>query len=85
MPLLVAMTRGNEAERALIRHAIEHGEVTRLQDVVGAVRRTGALDAAREVAHSEADAARRCLQALPASPYREALLELSIRSVDRSF
>lgn len=84
LPLLVAMARGNDAERALIRHAIEHGEVTQLQAVVAAVRRTGALDAAREVAHSEADAARRCLQALPASPYREALLDLCIRAVERS-
>jgi len=84
LPLLVAMTRGNDAERALIRHAIEHGEVTRLQDVVAAVRRTGALDAAREVAQNEADAARRCLQGLPTSPYREALLDLCVRAVERS-
>jgi octaprenyl-diphosphate synthase len=84
LPLLVAMARGNDAERSLIRHAIEHGEVTRLQEVVTAVRRTGALNAAREVAHSEAEAARGCLQSLPPSPYREALLDLCVRAVERS-
>lgn len=84
LPLLVALARGDAAERALIRHAIEHGEVTKLHEVVAAVRRTGALDAARKVALSEADAASRCLWALPNSPYREALLDLCVRAVERS-
>jgi octaprenyl-diphosphate synthase len=84
LPLLVAMTRGNDAERSLIRHAIEHGEVSRLQEVVAAVRRTGALAAAREVAQSEADAARGCLRGLPSSPHRDALLDLCVRAVERS-
>jgi len=84
LPLLVAMARGNETERALIRHAIEHGEVNRLRDVVLAVRRTGALEAARDVARAEADVARACLVDLPASAYREALLELCVRAAERS-
>ena len=84
LPLLVAMARGNADERGLIRHAIEQGEVTRLNDVVAAVRRTGALDAARDLARSEATAARTCLEAVPASKYREALLDLCVRAVDRS-
>lgn len=84
MPLLIAMERGSAQERQLIRHAIEHGEVERLKDILAIVRRTGALDATREAARAEADTARQCLQALPASLYREALLEFCVRSVDRS-
>ena len=84
LPLLVAMSRGTAAEAALIRHAIEHGEVSRLPEVVASVRRTGALDAARDVARSEAQSARACLAVLPSSPYREVLLELCARAVDRS-
>jgi octaprenyl-diphosphate synthase len=84
LPLLVAMARGDAAERGLIRHAIEHGEVTRLSEVVAAVRRTGALEAARDVARTEAAAARECARALPGSAYRDVLLELCARSVDRS-
>jgi octaprenyl-diphosphate synthase len=84
LPLLVAMARGDAAERSLIRHAIEHGEVSRLQDVVAAVRRTGALDAARAVARSEADAARLSLRSLLPSPYKDALIEFCVRAVDRS-
>jgi octaprenyl-diphosphate synthase len=84
LPLLIAMERGTPEERALIRHAIEHGEVDRLKDIVDIVRRTGALEATRSAARREADVAKSCLQALPASKAREALLELCARSVERS-
>jgi octaprenyl-diphosphate synthase len=84
LPLLVAMARGNETERGLIRHAIEQGEVARLADIVDIVRRTGALDATREAARAEADIAHQSLAALPPSASRDALLELSLRSVERS-
>jgi octaprenyl-diphosphate synthase len=84
LPLLIAMERGSPDERALIRHAIEHGEVARLNDIVEIVRRTGAISATRESARAEADAAGRQLAHLPESPFRQALLEFCVRSVDRS-
>jgi len=84
LPLLVAMERGTTQQRALIRHAIEHGEVQRLAEIVTIVRDTGALELTRDAARSEADKARQCLHRLPPSTYREALLELCVRSVDRS-
>jgi octaprenyl-diphosphate synthase len=85
LPLLVAMERGTEDERQLIRHAIEHGEVERLQDVIAIVRRTGAIEATRDVARQEAQAARAALALLPASEATKALLEFCARSVERSF
>ena len=84
LPLLLAMERGTAAERELIRHAIEHGEIARLPEIVEIVRHTGAIDATRDAARAEADKARHSLGVLPASAYREALLELAARSVDRS-
>jgi octaprenyl-diphosphate synthase len=84
LPLLLAMTRSNAAERDLIRHAIEQGEVARLPEIVEIVRNTGALRVTREAARAEADVARKCLTMLPASAAREALLELCVRSVERS-
>ncbi len=84
LPLLLAMERGSAAERDLIRHAIEHGEVARLAEIVKIVRDTGAIGATREAARIEADKARACLRVLPASTYREALLEFCVRSVERS-
>jgi octaprenyl-diphosphate synthase len=67
-----------------VRGAIEHGEVARLADVVQIVRETGALAATREAARAEADKAGRTLELLPPTIHRAALLDLSIRSVERS-
>jgi octaprenyl-diphosphate synthase len=85
LPLLIAMERGSADERALVRHAIEHGEIARLAEIVAIVRATGAIDATRDAARAEADKARVSLAVLPATRYRDALLDLSVRSVDRSF
>ncbi len=84
LPLLLAMSRGSADESDLIRHAIEKGEVERLADIVAIVRRTGAIDATRDMARSEGETARKALQMLPESPYKDALLEFCVRSVDRS-
>ncbi len=84
LPLLIAMERGTAAERELIRHAIEQGEVQGLPQIIDVVRRSGALEATRDVARLEAEQARGCLRVLPPSPAREALLELCVRSVHRS-
>lgn len=84
LPLLIAMERGNDADRALIRHAVQHGEVQKLAEILAVVRRTGALDATRAAAEQEADKARERLSLLPPSNAREALLELCSRSVHRS-
>jgi octaprenyl-diphosphate synthase len=84
LPLLIAMERGTEAERLVVRHAIEDGEVQRLPEIVEIVRRTGAIDATRQAAEQEADKARACLANVPEGPARAALLELCSRSVRRS-
>ncbi len=84
LPLLIAMERCAAPERDLIRHAIEHGELQKLPDILAIVRRTGALDATRAAAECEADKARQALSALPESPARTALLELCARAIHRS-
>ncbi len=85
LPLLVAMERGTDSERAMIRHAIEKGELNKMPEIMAAVRRTGALDATRAAAQAEADKARAAVLAhLPASVEREALLDLCARAIHRS-
>lgn len=84
LPLLVAMQRGTRAERELIRQSIKRGEVANLDAILQIVRRTGALEITRDAARQEGERARKCLVPLPGSAYRDALLELSVRSVDRS-
>lgn len=85
LPLLLAMARCSDEERQLMRHAIEHGNTSRLDDILTIVRRTGALQATREAARAEADKACAALASLPDTSARKALLELSARSVERNF
>ena len=84
LPLLLAMANGSESERSLIRHAIEHGEVDRLADIVTIVRRTGSIEGTREAARLQAMEAKQCLNSLKPSKYRDLLLDLCLRSVERS-
>ena len=84
LPLLLAMERGSDEDRKLIRQAIQLGEVEMLPRIVEIVRRTGAVDATRAAARAEADKASRSLDMLPPSAYRDALLEYCARSVERS-
>lgn len=84
LPLLIAMERGTATERALIRRAIQHGEVDLLPEIVEIVRHTGAVEATRAAARAEADKAAASLSLLPHSSCRDALLEFCARSVERS-
>ncbi len=84
LPLLLAVERCSEDERDLLRRAVRDGEVERLNEIIEIIRRTGALEATREAALREVDAARRNLDRVPDGPAREALLELSARVVRRT-
>ena len=84
LPLLLAMQRGTAEQREMIRHAIEHGEVERMPEIVEVVRATGALDATREAAEAQAAHAQALIAGLPESIYKDSLIQLSIHSVRRS-
>ena len=83
LPLIIAMQRGTEAERQLIRHAIENGEVDAMDDIVRIVRSTGALEATRQAASAEAQRAIDALKVLTDTPYRTALQALAEQLLDR--
>ena len=84
LPLLVAMAHGSDTERSVVRHAIEHGEIERLPEIIAIVRATGALAATRDAAELEVERARSALAVLPASEHREALLHLCAQLLERS-
>jgi octaprenyl-diphosphate synthase len=84
LPLLLAMERSSPGDRAMIRQAIEHGELHRLPEILAIVRQSGALDATRAAAQREADVARQALKALPPSRASEALLDFCVSAVHRS-
>jgi len=83
LPLIRALTEANGIDAELIRSAVRDRSAARLDDILRVVHETGALDATRQAAREEADAAIHQLDALPASPYRDALETLARYSVSR--
>jgi len=73
LPLIHTMQHGTAAERQLISDAIEHGGLEHLQEIITAVRRSGALDYTRHVAEQRMTRALVHLDFLPASEYRKGL------------
>ncbi|MBX3652962.1 MAG: polyprenyl synthetase family protein [Ramlibacter sp.] len=83
LPLIVAMQRGDQAQRDLVRHAIEQGATTGLDQVVGIVRSTGALDVTRQAAANEAQRAIDAARRLPDNAFSRGLLQLAAQLLDR--
>ncbi|MGH8831810.1 MAG: polyprenyl synthetase family protein [Polaromonas sp.] len=85
LPLIIAMQRGTELERATIRQAIETGGTDQMAQIIAIVQQTGALQATRGAAAVEAQRALDALQALPQNPYSKALEQLASQLLERRF
>ncbi|HET8897510.1 MAG TPA: polyprenyl synthetase family protein [Rhodanobacteraceae bacterium] len=83
LPLIYALSEATPTAAATLRHAIEHGDLDALPDIVAAIRNGNALQRSRECAEHYADAAIDALSALPASPFRDALADLASFAVRR--
>lgn len=84
LPLIHAMRKGTAEEAALVRRAVSTGGLAELEGVLAAIRRSGALEYTRRQAQAEADAAREALSVIPATQYRESLIQLASFAVTRS-
>ena len=85
LPLIYAMQHGSAEQAAVVRNAIEQGDVKKFADVLQIIRATGALDFTRQQAMREADAACAAIAGLADSKYKRCLLELAGFSVTRQF
>lgn len=83
LPLIHAMQRGSPEQASLVRRAIEQGGRDDFSAVLAAIKATGALQEARRRAQAETEAALQELDLLPASPYKESLVQLSAFAVAR--
>jgi octaprenyl-diphosphate synthase len=83
LPLIAAMRLGTAPERDLVRLAIEEGSEDQLGAVIEIVRRTGALDVARQAAAAEAARAVTAAGLLPRGPHAGCLIELATALLQR--
>ena len=84
LPLIHAMTRGTDAQRQIVRHAITEGGLQDFAAIHATIESTGALDYSRRVAAAEADRATASLHLLPDSSHKDSLLQLATFAVRRS-
>src|SRR6185436_17670383 len=83
LPLIRSMACGSAAQAACVRRAIVEGGREDFARVLDVLRATGALGYARDIAVREAEGARRALESVCASIYKDSLLELASFSVVR--
>ena len=83
LPLIFAMQHGNDTQRDMIRHAIEHGGLHNLEEITRAVASLGGLAYTARLAQCEADQALAALAPLPESAFKEGLSELAKFAVAR--
>jgi octaprenyl-diphosphate synthase len=83
LPIICALKTASASEQAIIRNAIEEGELDHLVDILAIIRRTGALDMARSSATGEAQRAISAARRLPVNAHSEALLQLAAGLLER--
>jgi octaprenyl-diphosphate synthase len=84
LPIIGALRVASGEQQALIRQAIEAGDMTHLTTIQGIIQSTGALAAARQTAMDEAQRAVDALSVLPQNPHQQALLQLALGLQNRT-
>lgn len=85
LPLIHVMQHGTAAQAHCVRQAIESGGRDDFPNVLAVIRATGALEHTRKQAEAEVCRAQTAIEALPASPYKDSLLDLAAFAVARTF
>ncbi|WP_046655856.1 polyprenyl synthetase family protein [Lysobacter capsici] len=83
LPLIHAIAHSDDATRARLRAAVEHGDTDAMPEVLAAIRATGGLDYSRKRAEDYADAADAALEGLEDNDYAAALRGLARYAVSR--
>ena len=85
LPLIYAMQHGSAGQAAVVRGAIEQGDVGRFAEGLQIIHATGALESPRQQALREAEAACAAITAMAGSKYKQCLLELAHFAATRQF
>jgi len=85
LPLIYAMQHGSPEQAALVRRAIEEGDIELFDDVLKIVQQTGALEYTRQQAQREAETAIAALGILPETNYKKSLIELAEFAATRKY
>lgn len=88
LPLIYVLENGSDAEKAMVRTAIENGGIDQAHPdfttILNAIKSKGALDYTRQKAEVEVAAAKAALAFLPESEFKRTLLDLADYSLARN-
>jgi octaprenyl-diphosphate synthase len=84
LPLIHALKKGSDPQRALIRQAIEQGGLERMDEIVAAIEATGGIAYAANAAQAESRLAIDAVAPLADSPYKQGLIALARIAVERT-
>jgi octaprenyl-diphosphate synthase len=85
LPLIYAMQHGTPAQAAVVRGAIEQGDVSKFAEVLTIIHDTGALDFTRLQARREVEFACAAIADLPESNYKQCLIDLAYFAATRQY
>lgn len=83
LPLIHALAHGNINEKRLIQESIEHGDASRLAEIIHAIESTNAIAFTKDMAHKEVCCAIDYLKNINDSIYKQALIDLALESLNR--
>lgn len=83
LPLIYVLEKGTDAEKSLVRRAIEAEGISLLAQVTAAIQRTGAIAYTQQIANEEVKKAKQALATFPSSSYKTALLALADLAIHR--
>ncbi|MEW7995809.1 MAG: octaprenyl diphosphate synthase [gamma proteobacterium symbiont of Clathrolucina costata] len=84
LPLIQAMKCAGQEERLRLANIIENGGLEEIDFVMQAIADSDAISYTQQLAHQQAQQAKHALEALPDTPYRQALSSLADFSVART-
>ena len=85
LPLIHAIEHANEGDAQIITDAIKEGDRNAFNDVYKIVQATGAIEYTDKRAEEEAQKAINALALIADSPYKQAMMQLAIFSVQRNY
>ncbi len=85
LPLIHAIEHANEGDAQIIIDAIKKGDRNAFNDVYKIVQATGAIEYTEKRAEEEAQKAIHALALIADSPYKQAMIQLAIFSVQRNY
>ncbi len=84
LPLIHALENTNDAGKKLITHAIEHGGLDKMDEIMTIIKQTGAIEYTYQAAEKAVDKAISAIDSIAESQYKEALISIAKLSLKRA-